>query len=99
MMTASWRKTSPGGVVDTAGNTFLLETGSWRSIRPVLDLERCVHCMICWAYCPDSSFIIKDEKLVGIDYDHCKGCGICAKECPKKCIEMQSEFSSINGGN
>jgi len=23
-----------------------------------------------------------------IDYDYCKGCGICAEVCPKGCIEM-----------
>ncbi|MCK4652351.1 MAG: 4Fe-4S binding protein, partial [Methanosarcinales archaeon] len=25
------------------------------------------------------------------DYDHCKGCGICASECPKDAIEMVLE--------
>ncbi|MCK5239384.1 MAG: 4Fe-4S binding protein, partial [Candidatus Thorarchaeota archaeon] len=23
-----------------------------------------------------------------IDYDYCKGCGICSQVCPPKCIEM-----------
>ncbi|MFP3216806.1 MAG: 4Fe-4S binding protein, partial [Vulcanisaeta sp.] len=26
-----------------------------------------------------------------IDYDHCKGCGICAHECPVKAIKMVPE--------
>ena len=27
----------------------------------------------------------------GFDYDHCKGCGICANVCPTKAIEMKEE--------
>lgn len=27
----------------------------------------------------------------GFDYDACKGCGICAEECPFKAIEMKEE--------
>jgi pyruvate ferredoxin oxidoreductase delta subunit len=29
--------------------------------------------------------------MEGIDYAHCKGCGICAKVCPVSCIEMVKE--------
>jgi Pyruvate/2-oxoacid:ferredoxin oxidoreductase delta subunit len=29
--------------------------------------------------------------MLGIDYDHCKGCGICAEECPKDAIHMEEE--------
>jgi pyruvate ferredoxin oxidoreductase delta subunit len=32
--------------------------------------------------CPDSSIEMKDGKVVGIDYDHCKGCGVCVDSCP-----------------
>jgi len=35
-------------------------------------------------YCPDSAIIVEDAKVKGVDYDHCKGCGICARECPPK---------------
>lgn len=27
----------------------------------------------------------------GFDYDACKGCGVCAEECPFKAIEMKEE--------
>jgi pyruvate ferredoxin oxidoreductase delta subunit len=38
-------------------------------------------------YCPDAAI---DEDL-NIDLDFCKGCGICANECPKKAIDMVRE--------
>ena len=87
-----WRDLAPGGTVVESGNSAQVETGSWRANRPVLDLDRCVHCMICWVFCPDGSFIVEEGKLTGIDYEHCKGCGICVVECPRKCIEMASEI-------
>ena len=31
---------------------------------------------------------IENGKVVGIDLDHCKGCGICAEECPRKAVSM-----------
>jgi pyruvate ferredoxin oxidoreductase delta subunit len=27
-----------------------------------------------------------------IDLDYCKGCGLCAKECPVKAIKMVEDF-------
>jgi pyruvate ferredoxin oxidoreductase delta subunit len=43
--------------------------------------------------CPDVAIALKDGKVVGIDYMHCKGCGICSFECPTdpKSIEMKLE--------
>jgi 2-oxoacid:acceptor oxidoreductase delta subunit (pyruvate/2-ketoisovalerate family) len=45
-------------------------------------------------FCPEPAIIVKDGKFVSFDYDYCKGCGICAKECPEKAgaIEMVPEF-------
>jgi pyruvate ferredoxin oxidoreductase delta subunit len=79
---ATWKEASWGGVVYEAGNSVEYITGGWRSFRPIRDMEQCTHCMICWVYCPDSAVLVKDGKVVGFDYDHCKGCGICAQECP-----------------
>jgi pyruvate ferredoxin oxidoreductase delta subunit len=44
--------------------------------------------------------LTSDGKLTGIDYSHCKGCGICAEECPVKAIKMvdEKEFIRQKGG-
>lgn len=73
-----------GGVITQEGNSVSYKTGEWRSVKPVWHPEGCIQCLICWVYCPDSSIMVKDGKMTGIDYDHCKGCGICARECPRK---------------
>lgn len=62
------------------------KTGTWRTFKPVLDNEKCTKCLLCWFYCPDGS--IKRGERIEIDYDYCKGCGICANVCPVKAIEM-----------
>jgi pyruvate ferredoxin oxidoreductase delta subunit len=43
--------------------------------------------------CPDSAVFAEDGKMMGFDLDHCKGCGICAVECPDKvkAIKMVEE--------
>jgi len=83
-MKATWKEVSPGGVVHEAGNSVEYITGGWRTLRPLRDTEQCTHCMICWINCPDSAIIVENSKVVGFDYDHCKGCGICANVCPVK---------------
>lgn len=83
----------PIGDILEAGSAKKFKTGDWRTEKPVFDAKKCIHCMLCWISCPDSSIIVKDGKVTGINYDHCKGCGICAKECPVKvqAIVMEQE--------
>ena len=66
------------------------KTGAWRTFRPIIDLDKCIRCWICWKFCPDVSIKI-DKGYPEIDYEHCKGCGICANECPKDAIHMEKE--------
>ncbi|OGS19989.1 MAG: ferredoxin [Elusimicrobia bacterium RIFOXYA2_FULL_39_19] len=80
-----------GGKILQAGNAQEYTTGEWRNEKPVLDKSKCINCLFCWIYCPDSSVYVEEGKVTGFDYDHCKGCGICAYMCPKKCIAMQKE--------
>lgn len=91
----TWREVSPGGVVYQAGNSVEYLTGGWRTLRPVRDTEQCTHCMICWVNCPDSSVLVKDSKVVAFDYDHCKGCGICANVCPVKIKKPHSHTGEM----
>lgn len=88
-----WNELPTGGIMPNAGNAAEYNTGDWRTDRPIWDSEKCISCLICWMFCPDSSIMIQEGKVVGIDYDHCKGCGICAAECPTKvhAIDMKPE--------
>lgn len=83
------------GLVE-AGTALNFHTGSWRSIRPVWNKDKCIHCLTCWISCPDGAFITEQgEKgtiITGINYDYCKGCGICAKECPDKIAALSMEI-------
>lgn len=63
-------------------------TGSWRALRPVIIMERCTRCNMCWLYCPDA---VIERDTFELDYAYCKGCGICANECPRKAIIMERE--------
>jgi pyruvate ferredoxin oxidoreductase delta subunit len=67
-------------------------TGSWRIFKPVLNEERCNKCLFCWIYCPEGCI----TKNLEINFDYCKGCGICAEECPAKAITMVKEEADEN---
>lgn len=72
-----------------AGYLVSVNSG-WRSIRPVVNTEKCIGCMQCYLYCPDGVISIQENKAV-IDYDFCKGCGICSKICKPGAIGMERE--------
>jgi pyruvate ferredoxin oxidoreductase delta subunit len=93
MSEKTWREIPIGGVIRKAGNAAEYETGSWRTYKPIWSVDRCIHCLRCWIACPDSAITTEDGKVTGIDYGHCKGCGICSFECPvdPKAIEMKLE--------
>ncbi|MFW6203719.1 MAG: NAD(P)-binding protein [Actinomycetota bacterium] len=60
--------------------------------RRCLSCGNCFECDNCYGMCPDNA-IIKlgpGERYV-IDLDYCKGCGICAAECPAGAILMVPE--------
>jgi 2-oxoacid:acceptor oxidoreductase delta subunit (pyruvate/2-ketoisovalerate family) len=91
----------PTGTCDRAG--LLVDTNaSWRTVAPVLDLERCTGCLRCYLLCPEGVVFRQEAEAglrVGIDLDFCKGCGVCAHECPVDAISMgANESSSANGG-
>lgn len=94
----TWEALSEGGIIPRAGNSTEYFTGSWRVERPVWNAEKCINCYQCWITCPDASILLDAEgKVAGIDYDHCKGCGVCFSVCPPKvrAIEMILESDAV----
>jgi 2-oxoacid:acceptor oxidoreductase delta subunit (pyruvate/2-ketoisovalerate family) len=52
----------------------------------------CDFCGNCYLFCPDSSVVKQEnDESWRFDYEYCKGCGICANECPGGFIEMEKE--------
>lgn len=54
----------------------------------------CLACDNCWTLCPDMAVLkTREEASDGshyvFDYDYCKGCGLCAHECPSGYIAME----------
>ncbi len=60
-------------------NSYTATVASWRVIKPVYNRDICIDCQNCWVWCPDTSIISRDKQMLGIDYDHCKGCGVCVE--------------------
>jgi len=77
--------------VTKPGSAVKYKTGSWRSRRPEVDKKMCIDCLQCWIYCPDNAIEVEKGKMKGFKYSHCKGCGICARECPTRVIKMVEE--------
>ncbi len=67
------------------------KTGSWRVFRPTYHKEKCVKCLRCWIFCPEGAIKKNKDSTISIDYDYCKGCGICATECKVKAITINRE--------
>jgi 2-oxoacid:acceptor oxidoreductase delta subunit (pyruvate/2-ketoisovalerate family) len=61
--------------------------------RRCLSCGNCFSCDNCYGVCPDNAVIKLGApgELYEIDYDYCKGCGICVAECPCGAIEMVPE--------
>ncbi|GJL61509.1 MAG: glutamate synthase [Nitrospirales bacterium] len=67
-------------------NTALFEA------RRCLSCGTCFECDNCFGVCPDNAVIkLGPGKRYEIDYDYCKGCGMCAEECPSGVIDMVQE--------
>jgi len=64
----------------------------------VYEAGRCISCGVCnfcdtcMTFCPDFC-IHRTQDGYEVDLDYCKGCGICAQECPRDVIDLIQEGS------
>ena len=79
-------------------NTFeevqggLDETNALYEARRCLSCGNCFECDNCYGVCPDNAVIkLTPGQRFRFNYDYCKGCGVCAKECPCGAIVMVPE--------
>jgi NADPH-dependent glutamate synthase beta subunit-like oxidoreductase len=81
-------------------STFDEVTGGLDASTALFEARRCLSCGNCFAcdncfgVCPDNA-VIKLEPggpyAYAVDLDYCKGCGLCAAECPCGAIHMEPE--------
>jgi 2-oxoacid:acceptor oxidoreductase delta subunit (pyruvate/2-ketoisovalerate family) len=72
----------------------------------IREAERCFNCGICnqcdncRLFCPDLA-VIRDQSPRGrsINYDYCKGCGICVVECPRNAMTLEEEQDPEHRGD
>jgi pyruvate ferredoxin oxidoreductase delta subunit len=67
-----------------------LDTGNWRTSKPVVEVEKCTYCGLCALYCPPQCMTSMGDHFEA-NLEYCKGCGICAAECNRDAITMEPE--------
>jgi 2-oxoacid:acceptor oxidoreductase delta subunit (pyruvate/2-ketoisovalerate family) len=68
------------------------ETNALYEARRCLSCGNCFECDNCYGVCPDNAVIkLGPGNRFKFNYDFCKGCGICAQECPCGAITMLPE--------
>ena len=68
------------------------ESNALFEARRCLSCGNCFECDNCYGVCPDNAVIkLGPGKRFKFDYDYCKGCGMCATECPCGAIRMEPE--------
>jgi len=79
-------------------NTFdevqkgLDETNALYEARRCLSCGNCFECDNCYGICPDNAVIkLGPGNRFKFNYEYCKGCGLCAQECPCGAIKMVPE--------
>ena len=70
----------------------LTEENALFEARRCLSCGNCFECDNCYGICPDNAVIkLGPSQRYEINYDFCKGCGMCMQECPCGAITMVPE--------
>ena len=87
----TWKDLEIGCIVTEPASAAQYETGTWRSQKPTFDFSKCIKCRLCQTFCPEGCIYENKEGYFEADLYYCKGCGICAVECPTDVITMVEE--------
>jgi pyruvate ferredoxin oxidoreductase gamma subunit len=99
-------ETAPiGGVIPYPGNTVSNDLSMSRTgWMPLFKEEECIHCGLCATVCPDFCLAWTHEqkddeipvvRLIGIDYQYCKGCMRCIETCPTEAMTRVTETPGL----
>jgi len=86
-------------------NLGFTESDALREAERCFSCGTCNGCDTCWLYCPDVAISRRHSVIAShlpaakqsptdyqVDYDYCKGCGMCAEECPREAIAIEEEL-------
>ena len=57
----TWKDITPGCNIYEGGTSSVVETGDWRTMKPVIDWDKCKQCLLCAPVCPDMSIPVNGE--------------------------------------
>lgn len=91
----SYEDLSPGSGIskEAQEKKGVRATGDIRAQKPVFHSDKCIKCRLCMTLCPEGCVYEREDGTIEASMTFCKGCGICAYECPVKAIEMVTEES------
>lgn len=72
-------------------NLGLTREAALAEARRCFNCGVCNACELCLIFCPDVAIARRDGGGFDIAYEYCKGCGVCAAECPRGAITMTRE--------
>ncbi len=75
-----------------------IDSFAQREAQRCFNCGTCTECDNCFVFCPDLAVLRTDDPAqpYRIDTDYCKGCGICAYECPRGAIELELEEKAVS---
>lgn len=92
------RSKAPKGPISRRMNSFEEVNLGFSEEGALEEAGRCFNCGVCnlcdncYIFCPDAAITrSEDDNSNTVNYDYCKGCGICVEECPRDAIVMEEE--------
>jgi len=76
------------GTFDAVEGGFTEDEARYEAAR-CFKCGTCTECDTCFTFCPDFAIRKKPEGGYEVDLSYCKGCGVCAEECPRGAMQFR----------